>query len=385
MKVIPYATQSIDKSDSKAIEEALYSEYLTQGPMVELFEKAVAEYCGAKYAVAVNSGTSALHIACLAAGLKKGDEGITSPITFVASANAILYCGAIPRFADVLSDTVCIDPKEIEKQINNRTKVIIPVHFAGHPCDMEEICKIAKKNKIIVIEDAAHALGAEYKGEKIGSCKYSDMTTLSFHAVKHITTGEGGMVLTNNRRLYELLKKFRSHGITRDPKMYNSDRGAWYYEMSELGYNYRLTDLQCALGISQLKKLPAFLKKRRNTAKKYDNYFYKTGYGLPLTVRSHVENAYHLYVVRFDRNKFQASRKEIFDEYRKAGIMVNVHYIPVYYQLYYKKLGYKKGICPRAEKYYDETITLPLYPGMSSRDVSRVINVTSKIMEKHER
>lgn len=382
MKQIPYATQWIDDEDIRVVQKVLRSDYLTQGPQVEAFERAVCQYTGAKYAVAVNSGTSALHIACLAAGLKKGDEGITSPITFVASANAMLYCGAKPIFADVQSDTVCIDPKEIEKKMSKRTKVVIPVHFAGHPCDMQEIHKIAKKNKIIVIEDAAHALGAEYKGEKIGSCKYSDMTILSFHAVKHITTGEGGMVLTNDKKLYQLLRKLRTHGITRDPKMTNGKRGAWYYEMNELGYNYRLTDVQCALGISQFKKLPAFLQKRRVIVRRYDEFFGKTEFASPLVARPYVDHAHHLYVIRFKSDKLRLSRKAVFDEYRKAGIMVNVHYIPVYYQPYYQNMGFRMGMCPGAEKYYDEALTLPLYPGLSKKAVDRVLSVTEEIFDK---
>jgi len=383
MKQIPYAAQNIDSADIKAVNAVISSVYLTQGPQVEKFEKAVCYYTGAKYAVAVNSGTSALHIACLAAGLKKGDEGITSPITFAASANAMLYCGARPRFADVQSDTACLDPKEVEKQVTKKTKVIIPVHFAGHPCDMEEINNIAKNNKILVIEDAAHALGAEYRGSKVGAGKYSDMTILSFHAVKHITTGEGGMVLTNNQTLFQRLIKFRTHGITRDPKMLNKDRGAWYYEMSELGYNYRLTDFQCALGISQLKKLPAFLKKRREIVRRYDEFFDRISCARPLAHRPYVDHAYHLYVIGLMSGEMQASRKVVYDEYRKAGIAVNVHYLPVYYHPYYRRIGYQKGLCPRAEKYYDKAITLPLHPGLSKKDVDYILRTTRNIFKKH--
>ncbi len=376
MKKIPYSRQWVDQKDINAVVKVLQSDFLTQGLMVDKFEKVVADYCGAKYAVAVSSGTAALHIACLAADIKKGDEGITSPITFAATSNAMLYCGAKPIFADIVEDTICIDPKEIEKKISKRTKVIIPVHFAGQPCDMREIYLMAKKKNITVIEDAAHALGAEYMDEKIGSCKYSDMTILSFHAVKHITTGEGGMVLTNDIKLYEKLKVLRTHGISRDPKF-------WYYEMNALGFNYRLTNIQCALGISQLKKLPRFCKKRINLAKKYDAIFKGSKFIMPLKTVPYVKNSFHLYVVRFKVEKLNVTRQRIFDEYRGRGILVNVHYLPVYWHPYYRKLGYKKGLCPRAEKYYAETLTLPLYPRIRDCDFSRIIRETKRILKKY--
>src|SRR3989338_3997286 len=319
MKQIPYAAQNIDSADIKAVNAVISSVYLTQGPQVEKFEKAVCYYTGAKYAVAVNSGTSALHIACLAAGLKKGDEGITSPITFAASANAMLYCGARPRFADVQSDTACLDPKEVEKQVTKKTKVIIPVHFAGHPCDMEEINNIAKNNKILVIEDAAHALGAEYRGSKVGAGKYSDLTILSFHAVKHITTGEGGAVLTNNKKLYQKLILLRSHGITRDKTLLKDNHGPWYYEMQALGFNYRLTDLQSALGLSQLRKLTRFVRMRKKIARKYNDAFAKYDGLTLLKEKSQADSSHHLYVLRFDSCRFSVSRKTIFEEYRRNG------------------------------------------------------------------
>lgn len=370
MDYIPYATQWIDDDDIKAVAEALRKEYLTQGPSVAELEKAVAAYCGAKYAVAVNSGTSALHAACFAAGIGQQDEVITSPITFVASSNCVLYCGGTPVFADIEDETVNIDPFEAEKKITPGTKAIIPVHFAGQPVDLETISAAAKKNGLIVIEDACHALGASYKGSRTGSCKYSDMTVLSFHAVKHVTTGEGGMVLTNDKKLYEKLIMFRSHGITKDGSlMENKSEGPWFYEMQHLGYNYRITDFQCALGLSQIKKLDGFVKRRRQIAAMYDEAFKGLGPIRTIMQKEGAASAYHLYIIRV-----KDGRKRIFDELREQGIGVNVHYIPVHLQPYYQKLGYKKGSCPKAEKYYSETITLPLYPKMTDEQVRSVIS-----------
>ncbi len=383
MKKIPYAAQFIDDSDVSAVSKALKRDFLTQGPLVNIFEKKIADFCGVKYAVAVNSGTSALHIACLAAGLKKGDEGITSPITFVATANCMLYCGAKTVFADIDPATICIDPKEIEKKISKRTKIIIPVHFAGYPCDMKKIHAIAKEHGLLVIEDACHALGSEYRGKMIGSCKYSDMTVLSFHAVKHITTGEGGAVLTNNKKYYEKLKILRSHGITRNKNLMNSSDGDWFYEMQDLGFNYRLTDFQCALGISQLNKLGRFVKRRNEIAKMYDSAFFDIQAISSFLVEPNVKSARHIYVLGFDLSMLNCSRKEIFDEYRERGILVNVHYIPVYKHPYYQKVGGKSNICQRAEAYYRSCITLPLYPKMSEKEVEKVINATRSIVNRH--
>lgn len=387
MKKIPYATQFIDSSDVNAVEKVLQSGFLTQGPEVAKFEKLLAGFCGVKYAVAVNSGTSALHIACMAAGMKPGDEGITSPITFAASSNAMLFCGARPVFADVHPGTVTIDPAQALKKVTKRTKVIIPVDFAGSPAALAEIYCIARKCGITVIEDAAHSLGATYKSgssfAKTGSCRHSDMAILSFHAVKHITTGEGGMVLTNNEKLFKLLSMLRTHGITRDPDLMTESQGGWYYEMHALGYNYRITDFQCALGSSQFRKLASFVKKRREIVSQYRDAFSKfEGLGF-LEEPAGAKSAHHIFVLRFKEGKFKASRREIFDEYRANGIFVNVHYIPVYLQPYYRKMGYKPGSCPEAEKYYREAITLPLYPAMKNSDVSRVINVTNKIVGKY--
>jgi len=381
MKQIPYATQWIDTADIQAVNKVLKSAYLTQGPVVEEFEKKIAEYCGAKYAVAVNSGTSALHIACLAAGISSGDEVVTSPITFAASANCVLYCGARPVFADINEETICLDVNEIAKKLSPKTKAIIPVDFAGHPADLAEIHKLARERGLVIIEDAAHAIGARYRGEKIGSGKYADMTALSFHAVKHITTGEGGMVLTNREDYYRKLKLFRTHGISRDLKFVDP----WYYEMKELGFNYRLSDIQCALGLSQLKKLPHFLSRRKQIVTKYNEAFSVDKRLSPLVQKPYVVSANHLYVLQFDSSNLKLSRSQIFNEYRRHGILVNVHYLPVYWHLYYKKLGYCKGFCPKAERYYEKAITLPLYPKMSDQDVKRVIRVTEKIMKMPKR
>lgn len=375
-KNIPYSRQWLDKKDISEVVKVLKSDWLTQGPKIVDFEKALCKYTGAKYTVCASSATVALHLACLVAGIKKGDEVVTSPITFVATANAVIYCGGKPVFADIQENTVNIDPEEIKKKINKKTKAIIPVHFAGHPCDLEEIQKIAKQHNLKVIEDASHALGAEYKGSKIGSCKYSDMTIFSFHPVKSITTGEGGAILTSNKKYYEKLLKLRTHGITKNPKQfinYNSKSdGDWYYEMQELGFNYRLNDFQAALGILQLKRLDYFIKRRGEIVKIYNQAFKGNKYfDLPIE-RNYVKSAFHLYPIRL-KDKFLKKRKAIFNQLRKNNIWVQVHYIPVYKQPYYQKLGYSNNLCPRAEKYYKKAITIPLYPKMSGVEIDYVI------------
>ena len=370
MKRIPYATQWIDDDDVDAVSKALHSAFLTQGPKVREFEDKVASYCKATYAVALNSGTSALHAACFAAGINEDSEVITSPITFVASANCVLYCKGKPIFADIDQDTINIDPQEIEKKITPKTKAIIPVHFTGQPCDMKEIQAIAKKHRLLIIEDAAHALGSEYADEKIGACTYSDMTCLSFHAVKHITTGEGGMVLTNNKLLYEKLVAFRTHGITRDKAILTRpEEGDWYYEMQELGFNYRITDFQSALGICQLGKLDKFVKRRQEIVARYDHAFQGLTGVKTIIVCPERKSAWHLYPI-----VVSAKRKEVFNGLRKKGVGVNVHYLPVYLQPYYRQLGYQSGLCPNAERYYAGAITLPLYPKLSDQEVEIVID-----------
>jgi UDP-4-amino-4,6-dideoxy-N-acetyl-beta-L-altrosamine transaminase len=380
---IPYARQSIGRSDIKAVTDVLRSDYITQGPRIGKFEEKLASYCGAKYAVCVSSGTAALHIACLAAGIGSGDEAITSPITFVASSNCVLYCGGKPVFADVEKDTANIDCNEIERKISKNTKVIIPVHFAGHPCDLEELSNIAKKHRLLVIEDAAHALGATYKDEKIGSCKYSDMAIFSFHPAKHITTGEGGAVLTNRKDLYKRLLIFRNHGITKDSSEFGvrnlESQGPWFYEMQELGFNYRITDFQCALGISQLKKLDRFVEKRRKIAAAYHKKLGRfSDIDLPVE-KPYARSSWHIYCIRLRDYK---KRKIVFENLRKAGLGVQVHYIPVYLQPYYQKLGYKKGLCPKAEDFYHREITIPLYESMSKSDIDYVVNVIYKIFRE---
>lgn len=375
--MIPYSRQHIDEEDIKAVVEVLRSDWITQGPKIAEFEKKVADYCGSKYAVAVNSGTAALHLACLAAGVSPGDEVITSPITFVASANCALYVGAKPVFADIRPDTYCIDPAEIEKRITGKTKAIIPVDFAGHPCKMDDINKIAKDKGIVVIEDAAHSLGAEYKGKKVGSL--ADMTTFSFHPVKHITTGEGGMIVTDNKEYYERLLLLRSHGITRDSALFTSSNSRstapWYYEMQELGFNYRMADFQCALGISQLAKLDTFIKRRREIAAAYNEAFREMGNVISPVEMPNCKSSYHLYPIQIANRE----RDIIFNSLREKGIGVNVHYIPVHLQPYYrKKFGYGKGDFPKAESYFARCVSLPIHQGMTDEEMEYVRTTVSK-------
>lgn len=384
-KFIPYSTQLIDKKDIESVTGVLRSSWLTQGPKVAEFEKRLAFYCGAKYAVSVSSGTAALHIACLAAKLKAGDEAITSPITFAASANCLLYCGVKPVFADVKEDCANIDPQEIEKNITKKTKALIPVHFAGHPCDLKEINRLREKYNLVVIEDATHALGARYFGSKIGSCEYCDMAVFSFHAVKPITTGEGGAVLTNSKTFYERLLMARSHGITKDLNKFSTkdkkNIGGWFYEMQDLGFNYRLTDFACALGISQLAKLDNFIKRRREIVSVYNKCFQGNGYfDLPVEKQG-TKASWHLYPIRL-KDKYVSRRKEIFHKLRELGIGAQVHYIPVYLHPYYRKLGYKKWQCLKAEEFYRREISIPLYQAMKDRDVQRVIKAIFVVLKK---
>ncbi len=371
---IPYGRQCIDDDDIQAVVETLQSDYLTTGPKIAELEQVVAEYVGANYAVAVSNGTAALHIACLAAGIKEGDEVITTPITFVASANCVLYCGATPIFADINPTTYNIDPVDIRKKITSRTKAIIAVHFTGQPCEMDEIRQIASEYNLIVIEDAAHALGADYKGARIGSI--SDMTTFSFHPVKHITTGEGGIITTNSKELYDRLILYRSHGITRDSTLMISNDGPWYYQQLELGYNYRITDIQCALGISQMRKLDSFISRRREIADRYNKEFENVdGIIIPGQLDG-CNNSWHLYVIQVT-NK---NRKDVVEVLLSKNIGVNVHYIPVYTQPYYREHGYKDVKCPNAEKAYSRFISLPMYAKLTNEEQDYVIEQIKKLI-----
>ena len=382
-KVIPYGHQWVDESDIQEVVKVLKSDWLTQGPKIKELEQSLCEYTGAKYAVVVSSGTAALHIACLSAGIKQGDKAITSPITFLASANCILYCDAKPVFADVQEGTANIDSMSIIRKIDKNTKAIIPVHYAGLPAEIEKIRNIARKNNLIVIEDACHALGAEHKGERIGKCKHSDMTIFSFHPVKSITMGEGGAITTNNKKLYEKLLMFRNHGIMRDKKRFRSvnsssfSYGGWYYEMQELGFNYRITDFQCALGISQLKKVNKFVRRREGIAKRYSKAFKNNDFfDLPIE-NNDARPSWHLYPIRL-KGKYKDRKKTIFSRLRQKKLWVQVHYIPVYWHPFYQRLGYKSGICPQAEYFYEREMSIPLYQSMSDRDVKYVIGTILK-------
>ena len=370
---IPYGHQTIDEEDIQAVVDVLKSDYLTTGPKITEFEHKVAEYVGAKYAVAVNSGTAALHIACLAAGISEGDEVITSPITFAASSNCVLYCGGTPVFADICSDTYNIDPKEIEKKITPNTKAIIPVHYTGQPCDMDAIHSIAREHGLIVIEDGAHALGSVYKGKKVGSM--SDMTTFSFHPVKPITTGEGGMIVTDNEDFYKKMILFRSHGITRDDSMMTRNDGPWFYQQFDLGYNYRITDIQCALGCSQMKKLDRFLARRKEIVARYNEAFADCDNIITPYQLSDTESGWHLYIVQVKN----CDRRQVFEAMREKKIGVNVHYIPVYMHPYYQEHGYENVHCANAEEIYSHIISLPLYPGLTSEQQDYVIDTLKSL------
>jgi len=372
---LSYGKQQIDEDDIAAVVETLRSPFLTQGPKVEEFEQAVADYVGAKYAVAFSNGTTALHGACYAAGISDGDEVITTPITFVATSNAVLYCGGTPVFADIDERTYNIDPLEIEKKITSKTKAIMPVDFTGQPINLDAIMEIASRHNLLVIEDGAHSLGANYKGLKIGS--QADMTMFSFHPVKPITTGEGGIITTNSEVFYEKLKLFRSHGISKTP--YAIEQGDWYYEMTELGFNYRMCDIQAALGISQMHKIDGFIERRREIAALYNKKLATIpGIILPKQLDG-TESGWHLYMIQLDSQVLKKTRRETFDEMREQNIGVHVHYIPVYWQPYYRELGYERGLCLVAEKWYEQALTLPIYPGMTDEDVEDVVAILREV------
>jgi UDP-4-amino-4,6-dideoxy-N-acetyl-beta-L-altrosamine transaminase len=380
MPLIPYGTQWIDEEDIHSVVEALRSDYLTQGPAVASFEEAICAYTKAKYCVAVANATAGLHIAVKALGISPGMEGITSPNTFVASANSLLYNGLVPVFADIEGTSYNIDPREIEKKMTDKTKVIIPVHFAGRPCDMEQINLIARHHRVNVIEDAAHALGSNYKdGTKVGNCKYSDMTVFSFHPVKTITTGEGGAITTNDKALYDKLRLLRSHGITKDPNVLTETPGPWYYEMHDLGYNFRITDIQAALGITQLKKVEVFKQRRTEIIEQYTMGLSGLS-GVITPMADNTSTCFHLYVVQIDFDKIGKTRAEVMERLKAKNIGTQVHYIPLHTQPYYKKnFAYRRGDYPVAERYYDHALTLPLYPKMSDDDVQYVIDSIKEI------
>jgi len=380
---LPYGRQSVDEADIQAVIEVLRSDWLTTGPKVEEFEHAFAARVGAKHAVGFSSGTAALHGAAFSAGLKSGDEAITTPMTFAATANCVLYQSATPVFADVRRDTLNLDPERIEKKISPRTKAILPVDYAGHPAELAPILEVARRHGLVVIEDACHALGAEYDGQRVGSI--ADMTVFSFHPVKHITAGEGGMVATNDPQLAETLRRFRNHGISSDARQRQS-AGQWHYEMVLLGFNYRLPDIVCALGIQQLKRLDANLARRREIAALYTAAFRDVSGVIPPTVRPEANPAWHLYPIRLNLEKLTADRAQIFRALRAENIGVNVHYIPVHLHPYYReRFGYKGGEFPLAEDGYARLISLPMFHGMSDQDVKDVIAAVVKVFSTYSR
>lgn len=364
-KYISYGRQSIDDDDIQAVIETLRSPFLTQGPKVVEFEQAMADYIGTKYAVAFCNGTAALHGACYAAGISEGDEVITSPITFVASANCVRYQGGTVVFADIDPVTYNISSSEIEKKITNKTKAIIPVDFTGQPVDIDEIMNIAEEHNLVVIEDGAHSLGATYKGRKVGVT--ADMTMFSFHPVKPVTTAEGGIIVTNDVDYYKKLLQFRSHGIEATP--FTAEQGDWYYEMTDLGYNYRMTDLQAALGISQLRKLDSFITRRQEIAAIYTEALNQVKEIRVPEQLADTDSGWHLYMIQLQ----QADRKAVFEAMRKANIGVHVHYIPVYWHPYYQGIGYEKGLCLVAEAWYERALTLPIHPSLTDIEVDYII------------
>ncbi len=384
MKYIPYAQQWIEEEDIEEVKEVLKGDWLTTGPKVDEFEEKFAEYVDSRYAVAVSSGTAALHAASFAAGIDEGDEAIVPPMTFAASANCVLYQGGTPVFVDIDRKTYNIDPEKSESKISDDTEAIIPVDYTGQPCEIDRVMEIAEKHDLTVIEDASHALGATHKDRKIGSI--ADMSVFSFHPVKHITTGEGGMVTTDSKELYEKLKQFRNHGITKDEeKLQKDDAGPWFYEQQCLGYNYRLNDMQCALGINQLNKIDRFLKRRKEIAESYTEFFEDLRGVVPPYQKDHSESAWHLYVIRLNLEELTVNRRKIFNEFLDKELGVQVHYIPVYYHPYYRELGYEKGLCPNSEWLYDRIISIPLYPKMNDEDVEEVKKRIQSVIEKYQK
>lgn len=386
--MIPYGKQEITQQDIDAVVSVLKSDFLTQGPQVPKFEQALTSHTGAEYALAVNSATSALHIACLALGLGEGDWLWTSPITFVASANCGLYCGAQVDFVDIDPQTynmssVALEQKLKQAKLEDRLpKVVVPVHLSGQPCDMKAIHALSLEYGFKIIEDASHAIGGRYHGEPIGNCAYSDITVFSFHPVKIVTTAEGGAALTNDKTLANKMALYRSHGITRDESlMHNPSHGGWYYEQIDLGFNYRMTELQAALGVSQMSRLDCFIEARHKLARRYD----KLLKSLPVTIPFQLEDTYsglHLYVIRLKLNELNKTHKEVFDALREQGIGVNLHYIPVHTQPYYQTMGFKLGDFPQAEAYYREAISLPMFHAMTQDQQDEVISVLTRVLKE---
>jgi UDP-4-amino-4,6-dideoxy-N-acetyl-beta-L-altrosamine transaminase len=383
--MIPYGRQDIIQKDIDAVIEVLQSEFLTQGPKVPLFEKTIATKVGANHCLAVNSATSALHIACIALGLGEGDSLWTSPITFVASANCGLYCGAKIDFVDIDPITYNLCPKALEakllvaKREGNLPKVLVAVHLCGQPCDMRSIHALSERYGFKIIEDASHAIGASYLGESVGNCRYSDITVFSFHPVKIITTAEGGMALTNDNQLADKMNLCRSHGITRDEHlMTHESDGPWYYQQIDIGFNYRMTDLQAALGVSQMTRLDNFIDRRRSIAGQYDYLLKNLSLKIPFQ-NSEVKSSFHLYVIRLKLDKLQHTKKYIFEFLRKQGIGVNLHYIPVHTHPYFQKMGFRSNDFPEAKKYYEEAISLPIYHGMSDEQQNFIVEKLTEV------
>ena len=385
MEKLYYGKQTIEDDDIKAVVDTLKSPLITCGPKVDELEKELCEYTGARYAVAVSNGTAALHCACIAAGIGPGDEGITTPMTFAASANCALYCGARPVFADINPETYNIDPDSIRKCISSRTKAIIAVDFTGQVVEADKIRKICDEYGLLFIEDAAHSIGSSYNGTKVGNI--ADITTFSFHPVKTITGGEGGAVLTNDENLYNKISLAHTHGITHDEAMMKDlpHEGMWYYEQISLGYNYRMTDFQAALLISQLGKLERFKKRRKEIVDYYDSELKNVD---GIIIQKEIEQSdtcRHLYIIRLDENVLSCTRREFFDEMGSRGVQPQVHYVPVYWFPYYQELGYKKGLCQNAERIYKGIMSIPLYPSLTEEETEYVVDVIKTIVEKYKR
>jgi perosamine synthetase len=380
--LLPYARHIVEDEDVRAVADALRSGWLTTGPCVDAFERAVASFVSAKYAVAVNSGTAALHCAVFAAGAGAGDEVITSPLTFVASANAVLYQGGVPIFADIRSDTLMLDPAEVAARVSSRTRAILPVDFAGQPCDLDELLAIAREHDLLMIEDAAHALGASYRGRPIGSV--ADLTVFSFHPAKLISTGEGGMVATDDDELASRLRRFRNHGLETDFRE-RAARGETHSRMVDLGYNYRLADVQCALGLSQLGRLEQFLKRRSAIAERYAEVLASVPQVTMPAVSSHVRHAWHIFPILLRLEQLRADRNTILEGLQAENIGAAIHYVPAYWHPYYEALGYRRGLCPRAEEAYERILTLPLFPTMTDRDVEDVVAALRKVLTYYAR